>query len=430
MKTQQIPHDALAEQSVIGSLLIDGEAIGLIDLEVADFFDERNQIIYQAMLNTYGQIDEVTVAHQLKRMGKIEEIGGLSYLPGVISQTPTSIHLKYYSDIVKKCAFSRRLISTSEQIAAIGYNNAVPEDSIDKLSGIMRKVVGSVNDDSILKPDDVTQDALVYYTDNTVQPAIESGIPSFDRLKGGYLMGEYVMLAARTGVGKTTYALQEACHIAKTRPVLFFSMEMFQRQVMNKIVSRITGITENAMSLKGYYSELDASTGKIVVHKGFAEKEQKSILDALDQFSKLQLYIVEGNRSLDSIRRVVERQLNLTGCEMVFIDYLGLIREKQGKDGHDRMNYLSEELSRMPKEYRIPFKVLHQLNRDIERRDGLERAPKIIDMREGGEESVDLLQMLCHCTDNPYQSQLFIHKDRLRGETGVITVNWHSGSYS
>jgi replicative DNA helicase len=195
-------------------------------------------------------------------------------------------------------------------------------------------------------------------------------------------------------------------------------------------VSRITGIQERAISLKGHYSELNESTNKIITHKGFSEREEKEILSALNQLAKLQLYIVEGNRSLDSIRRVVEKQIITTGCEMVFIDYLGLIREKQGKDGHDRMNYLSEELSRMPKEYRIPFKVLHQLNRDIERREGLERAPKIIDMREGGEESVDLLQMLCHCADNKYQSQLYIHKDRLRGETGVITVNWHSGSYS
>jgi replicative DNA helicase len=114
---------------------------------------------------------------------------------------------------------------------------------------------------------------------------------------------------------------------------------------------------------------------------------------------------------------------------MVFIDYLGLIRERQGKDGHDRYNFLSEELSRMPKEYRIPWVVLHQMNRESEYRTGDNRDPKITDLREGGEESVDLLMMLAR-SENPNLSEIHVLKDRLRGDPCIVPVNWNNGRYS
>jgi len=423
-----VPFSAESETGVLGSLLIDGEAITSLDLRPSDFFSEQNQIVYQAMLNTNGQVDEITVAHELNRMGKVSEAGGLSYLPHLVSVTPTSLHLKYYADIVKKCAFNRRVISAGGQLESLGMKNDDALNTVDGLNKIVKGLVTSVQDDSVLTPDNISRDALEFLTSSEKHKAIATGIAPFDEVKSGYFVGEYVMLAGRTGKGKTTLALQQACHIAETKQVLFFSMEMFQQQVTNKNIARITGLPEMAIALKGVYTE-KTDSGQFIRHNGFTDPQWKSILAAIDKLSKLNLFIAEGNRSLDSIRRLIEKQLNSTGCDMVFIDYLGLIRERQGKDGHDRYNFLSEELSRMPKEYRIPMAVLHQMNRESEYRTGDNRDPKITDLREGGEESVDLLMMLAR-SENPNLSEIHVLKDRLRGDPCIVPVNWSNGKYS
>lgn len=425
---KQLPYDLDAEESVLGSLLIDGDAINLIDLATSDFFSEQNQVVYQAMLNVTKQVDQLTVAHELNNTGKLDEIGGVSYLSHLVSVVPTSLHIQYYASIVKKCSFNRRLVSMASQVKAVGYKNMDELQAVDSVSLLMKNLLANVGDDSILTPEKLTVDAFEFYTAEGKQQALPTGIPSFDRVKGGFLMGEYVMIAGRTGKGKTTLALQIASNMSVTKKVLFFSMEMFQQQVINKNIARMTGIPEHVIQMKGRYSEF--INGNYVKHEGFTDRQWQSIQESLEVHSKLGLYIAEGNRSLNSIRMAVEKQINSIGCDAVFIDYLSLIKDRQGKDGHDRINYLSEELSRMPKEYRIPFCVLHQFNRDIEYRGAENRRPQITDLREGGEESVDLLLMLVRCEDNEFQSELYDLKDRLRGDPCVITVNWRDGTYS
>ena len=429
MKEQLPPMDIDSEEAVLGSVLIDPESIGLIDLVPADFFSEQNQIVFEAMYRLGDASNQITVAHEINNMGKLDEIGGVAYLSHLVANCPTSIHIVHYANIVKKCSFNRRLISTGGNFEFLGYQNKDEKESIDIVNGMIKSLITSVSDNSVLTPSRVANDAVNYLTNAEEQKVIATGIRGFDETKGGYLMGEYIMLAGRTGKGKTTLALQQACNIAKTKQVLFFSMEMFQQQVTNKNIARITGLSEKAISLKGVYTEYLAD-GRFIRHNGFTDPEWKKIMGAIDDLSRLNLYIAEGNRSLSSIRMLVEKQINSTGCDIVFVDYLGLISERQGKDGHDRYNFLSEELSRMPKEYRIPFVVLHQLNREVEYRGGDSRSPKITDLREGGEESVDLLLVLSQSIDNPNKAELYDLKDRLRGEPCIITIDWLNGKYA
>jgi replicative DNA helicase len=424
----QIPFDEDAETALLGALLLDGDIIGSVDLQVSDFFGAENQVIFGAMCNLKEGINEITVAHELNRIGKLNEIGGASVLVGLVARCPTSIGFEHYASIIKKCSFNRRVISAGGQLESLGMKNDDALNTVDGLNKIVKGLVTSVQDDSVLTPDNISRDALEFLTSSEKHKAVQTGIVPFDEVKSGYFVGEYVMLAGRTGKGKTTLALQQACHIAETKQVLFFSMEMFQQQVTNKNIARITGLPEMAIALKGVYTE-KTDSGQFIRHNGFTDPQWKSILAAIDKLSKLNLFIAEGNRSLDSIRRLVEKQLNSTGCDMVFIDYLGLIRERQGKDGHDRYNFLSEELSRMPKEYRIPWVVLHQMNRESEYRTGDNRDPKITDLREGGEESVDLLMMLAR-SENPNLSEIHVLKDRLRGDPCIVPVNWNNGRFS
>jgi replicative DNA helicase len=428
LEEQTLPMAIESEESVLGSILVDPESIDAIDLRPSDFFAEEHQLIFQSMIKLRDASNQITVAQDLADRGKLQDIGGVAYLSHLVSITPTSLHIAYYAEAVKRCSFNRKLISSARQIESIGHQNKIEIEAIDDLNQIVKQLATSVSDNSVLSPDKISMDAFNYLTNKEAQKALRTGIQPFDDTKGGYLMGEYVMLAGRTGKGKTTLALQQACNIAEANQVLFFSMEMFQQQITNKNIARITGIPEKAISLKGCYTEL-AENGKYVKHYGFTDSEWKSILSAIDKLSKLNLYVAEGNRSLDSIRMLVEKQLNTTGCDIVFIDYLGLIREKQGRDGHDRYNFLSEELSRMPKEYRIPFVVLHQLNREVEYRSGEAHAPKITDVREGGEESVDLLLVLSRCVDDEDKTELYDLKDRLRGEPCIITIGWDGVRY-
>jgi replicative DNA helicase len=425
---KEIPHSESAEDALLGALLVDGDIIGSIDIQPSDFFGSTNQIIFEAMNNLKGRIGTITVQHELQRTGKLDEVGGESKLIDLFSRCPTSVGFGDYANIIKKCAFNRRTVSVGEQISNIGYKDGAVSDTINDSTGIFKQLVSGAKDDSVISATQAATDGLEFYTNYNIRKPILTGVRPFDDAKSGYIEGEYVMLAGRTGKGKTTLALQQACHIAETKKVLFFSMEMFEDQITNKNVARITGFPEMVVSMRGHYMER-VGEGKYIPHKGFTDAQWKSIFSALDKISKLNFVIAEGNRSLDSIRRIVEKQLNSTGCDIVFIDYLGLIREKQGKDGHDRYNFLSEELSRMPKEYRIPFCVLHQMNREAEYRTGESRNPKITDLREGGEESVDLLVMLARC-ENPNQSELHILKDRLRGDPCIIPVNWYEGRYS
>ena len=419
------PYDQDAEEAVLGSILIDNEAYDKIDLEPSDFFSEQNQIVFTAMKKLKEASNQITVAHELMNTAKLDEIGGSAYLSHLVAGCPTSLHIVYYASIVSKCSFNRRMISVAGQIEAIGYRNGEPEDGYAQVHNLIKNLAAPMKDDSILTPDDVAGDAWAYYENEDDISYIPTGIPSFDRKKGGYIKGEYVLICARTTVGKTTLALQEASFTAETIPTAFFSLEMNKQQVMNKNVSRVTGISEDVISLKKYRDHQADSKEQRQEKKD----QRESIRAAVAQLAKLKLYIIEGNQTTDSIRRKINKMIDTVGCGIVFIDYLHLIRDRLAKDEHLRIGYISKEIASMAKEYKIPFVVLHQLNRDIEYRKGDNKQPQLSDLREGGEEDADLIIMPVRDPTNEHNVLCYIPKDRLRGRPGLIELNWHKNEW-
>lgn len=408
-------YDADAEQAVLGSCLIDDEVIDILNINPADFFAEQNQYVFTAMKTLTEKrkaLDQITVAEELVRMGKLVEAGGVAYLSELVQIVPTSLHAEYYSEIVKRFAFNRRVISAAGQIEAIGYQNNEPAETVETIHGITKKLALMVEDNTLQNPNSIANDLFGYYSDTTVSKIIPCGIGNIDARIGGYLPGEYVLWAARTTVGKTTLLTQQAASTAETIPTLFISLEQSKQQINDKNVARITGLDQQLIALKKYN-----------------ELQKNQILKAVEEISKLKLYIAEGNRTTDSIHQLVARGIDAYGIGIVFIDYLTRIKGGHGKDEHIRVSLISKDLADMAKEFMIPFVVAHQLNRGIDLRPEEKRIPTLADLREGGEEDADLILSPVRVKEST-QVDIYCLKDRLRNLAGkVFETHFAHGKY-
>jgi replicative DNA helicase len=267
----------------------------------------------------------------------------------------------------------------------------------------------------------MVKDAIERYAvARKIKPFIRTGIRSFDIKKGGYLPSEYVILAARTSMGKTTYALQQARNIAHKKYVLYISLEMSKDQVTNKNVAAMTGINENSISLGSYNEEQLGKINKV-----------------LGELAELKLFVAEGNRTTHDIRRLIEQQGSATGVDIVFVDYLQRIGDRSAPDQYNRVGNISWELALMTKEFKIPIVALAQLNRESEHRP--DKRATLTDLRDSGriEEDADMVQFLYRASYyknevscNPFEAEVNVFKDRLRGQPGTIILNYKDGLYS
>ena len=224
MKEALPPYDADAEEAVLGSLLIDSEAFGEIDtiIRTEDFFNEQNQLVFSACHNLYLRneaINQITVAQELARLGKLDEAGGAAYLSHLISIVPTSLHIRHYAEIVYRLATMRRLISAAGQIESIGYKAEPDVDlSLTRAEDIIFKLRTRQGRGDFVS----IQDALNIYFEEAEGKSYDKGIISVQTgyaavdkaLVGGLQRSELVILAARTSMGKTSLALNMARNAA------------------------------------------------------------------------------------------------------------------------------------------------------------------------------------------------------------------------
>lgn len=412
------PHNLEAEESVLGSILIDSEQMSRIDLEPSDFFGESHQAIYQAMVSLYKRsegIDQITVAHELHRQGKLESIGGAAYLSHLISITPSPFHAPYYAKIIRDCALNRSLIATAGQIAKIGYENREPRQSLSDSQAILSAIAKSIPTTQIWTPGDLATKAMGRYSKlRDSIPGIPTGFSGFDKRTGGLFNGDYIILASRPGVGKTTLALQVAKHVAENHNVLFASLEMLPEAVLDKLVASLVGRPARVIRRGGYTDEL-----------------LDAITLSLGELAEFRLYLCRGPQTTSSLRQLMERMKLNYGLGIAFIDYLQLLRDRYGANSNERITYISGELANMAKEFDIPLVVLSQLSRAPEGR--ADKRPLLSDLRESGaiEQDADLILFLYRQSYyergmNPHgaETELLIDKDRMRGITGKLALYW------
>jgi replicative DNA helicase len=394
------PHDIDAEEAVIGSLLIDPDAIlkVAVSLKAEDFFSETNRVIYQACLSLYQRnevINQITVAHELMRQDTLEQIGGAAFLSHLISNVPTSLHVEYYAQIVSNAAVMRRLIAAAAQIEALGYE-ASPEveASLNKAEDILFQVRMK------REPRDFVpvREALGQYFEEAGPPTatregeithILTGFTALDDFLGGLQRSDLIVLAARPSLGKTSFALNIARNTAINQKacVALCSLEMSREAVVQRLLASEAGVDSRKVRL-----------GR------FGEKDEIKIMEASGILSEAPIYIDDSPqlRALD-IRSKTRRLHYERNIDLIIIDYLQLIQgDGKNETRVQEISKITRALKTLARELDVPVLAVSQLSRAVEWR--ASHVPQLADLRESGSIEQDADVVLFIYRDDMYFS--------------------------
>jgi len=387
------PQSIEAEQSVLGAVLIDRDAmIEIADfLKPEDFYRQAHARIYAVMLDLSERrepIDIVTVSESLERGGDLEAIGGRSYLGTLSNSTPTAVHAAQYARIVERKAVLRNLIGAAGKIAGIGYEDpAEISEAIDRAEAELfavseRRVSAGFSPLKSLLHD--AYDRLDYLHAHRGEiSGVRSGFGDLDALTTGLQKSDLVILAARPSVGKTSFALNIAEHAAvrDKQSVGIFSLEMSKEQLVLRLLSSVSGIDSQRLRT-GFLEELD-----------FAR-----IAPAMNALSEAPIYIDDTpNISTMELRTKARRLQAEVGLDLVIVDYLQLMQSSVTTKDANRVQEVAEisrGLKALARELKVPVLALSQLSRQPEMRESKE--PRLSDLRESGsiEQDADLVMFL------------------------------------
>jgi replicative DNA helicase len=387
------PQSLEAEQSVLGAILIDRDAVVEVAefLRPADFYRQANGQIYAAILELFERrepIDIVTVAETLERSEQLEGIGGRGYLSSLSNSTPTAVHAVQYARIVERKAVLRNLIGAAGRIAGIGYEDpAEVQEAIDRAEAELFAVsqkrvdVGFAKLDSLLHQ---AYDRLDYLHAHRGEiNGVRSGFTDLDALTTGLQKSDLIVLAARPSVGKTSLALNiaENAAVREKKSVGMFSLEMSKEQLVLRLLSSVANIDSQRLRT-GFLEELDFT----------------KIAPAMNALSEAPMYIDDTpNISTMELRTKARRLQAENGLDLVIVDYLQLMQATtQSRDANrvQEVSEISRGLKALARELSVPVIALSQLSRQPEMRESKE--PRLSDLRESGaiEQDADLVLFL------------------------------------
>lgn len=429
--SRTMPHDDVAEQSVLGGMLLSKDAIADVveSLRASDFYKPAHETIYEAILSLYGHgspADAITVADELKKRGELTRVGGAAYLHTLIASVPTAANAQYYAEIVKEHAIMRRLIEAGTKIAQLGYANETEVDTlVDQAQAEIYAVTDGNAKEDYVSFSEALEATMREIDANSNRPDGVYGVPTdfieLDELTGGLHGGQMIVIAARPGVGKSTLALDIArsAAIHHHMATVFFSLEMSRTELAMRVLS----------------AEGKISMGHL--KKGDLDTEGWTNLATLQgRIDSAPLFIDDSpNMTLMEIRAKCRRLKQRNDLKLVVLDYLQLM--SSGKKVESRQQEVSEfsrSLKLLAKELDVPLIALSQLNRGSEQR--TDKRPMVSDLRESGsiEQDADIV-ILLHREDmyNPEsdrvgEADMIIAKHR-GGPTRTIPLAF-SGKYS
>jgi replicative DNA helicase len=379
------PHDTEAEEAVIGSLLIDSDAMLEINtfLKPDDFFSPQNRWTYEACVGVYERnegINQITVSQELSRLGRLDEIGGAGHLSQLVSQVPTSLHIKHYADIVARLSIMRRLISAANKIAAIGYDSGPDVDqSISDAESVLfkvrerqtrgdlvplRNILKNYFEETELASSDDDRDGT-----KEQKSYITTGFNVLDNVIIGLQRAALVILAARPSIGKTSLALNIARNAALNQKacVAFFSLEMAKDEVAQRLLSGESNIGSTRVRLGN-----------------FTEQEERKIVEASGILSEVPIYVDDSPQlRVVEIRNKARRLSFERNIDLVIIDYLQLIRgEGRIENRVQEISEITRSLKALAKELNAPVIAVSQLSRAVELR--ISHKPQLSDLRDSG----------------------------------------------
>ena len=436
MEERVPPQNIEAEQSVLGAMLIDKEAIAKATeiLSAEDFYREAHRVIFSAMLEIYNKneaVDMITVTDILRRDNKLEDVGGIAYITSLANVVLTAANVKYHAEIVAEKSVLRQLVKVSTEIAAMGYeaNDEVgvlldtAESRILEISN--RKKRADFTPISAVLMDSV-QNIEKLLNNKGGLTGIPTGFNDLDKLTSGLHPSDFIILAARPSMGKTALALNIVQNVAlrahkrvggDPRSVAFFSLEMSKEQLVNRMLCAEANIDSQRLRI-----------GEM------KEDDWTHLWDACDVMSKAKIYIDDtAGITVMDIRSRARRLKAEHGLDLIVVDYLQLMqgsgKRNTSGDRQQEVSEISRSLKALARELDVPVLALSQLSRGVEARQV--KRPMLSDLRESGslEQDADIVAFLYREdyynpeTENKH-TELIIAKHR-NGPVDTVNLFFH-----
>lgn len=421
-----LPNSTEAEQSVIGSMIMDADAIrtaaGIITGD--DFYNKKYGIVFDAMVELQGAgqpVDIITLQNKLKEKDAPPEVSSMEYVKDFIDTVPTSANVKYYANIVYEKAVLRRLIHTNEEIANMCYSG---KEELNDILSITEKNIYSIVQRRNTSDFVPIRQVVINTLDMIEQAAktqgnvtgISTGFTDLDFYTSGFHPSELILIAARPAMGKTAFALNIALHAATRlkKSVALFSLEMSKEQLMLRLLAMESNV--NSQNLR---------TGNL------SDKDWSKIMEGADPLGNSRMFIDDtGSISIAELSSKCRKIKMEKGLDLIVIDYLQLMSGSGKTDSRQQeVSEISRSLKALARELEVPVVALSQLSRKVE--DRPDHKPMLSDLRESGsiEQDADLVMFIYRDdyynkdTNKPNIAEIIIAKQR-SGSVGNIELAW------
>ena len=419
------PNDLQAEKSVLGAVLIDTSAIAIVAefLREQHFYKREHQVIYSSMLRLFEKqqpIDIITLRNQLQSEGTLKTAGGAEYLSDLINTVPTSAYIEQYAMIVRGHYTKRKLIEVSARSVEKAFSDKGEiKELIDEIESEIFALAQEHQHRDFIQLKEILATSFEkleeFMKNGGGTRGIPTGFPALDNKLSGFQPSNLIVLAARPGVGKTTFALNIALHVAlkEKRPVGFFSLEMSKEELVDRLLVGQSDV--DAWRLK---------TGRLT------DDDTKRIVAAMGELADAPIYIDDTpGISILEMRTKARKLKAEKGLEMIVVDYLQLADSGRRFDSRvQEVSFISLGLKNLARELQIPVLSLSQLSRAVEQR--TDKKPVLADLRESGaiEQDADVVMFIYQDDDggdlldnNQRIMKISIAKHR-SGSTGDIEL--------
>ena len=427
---RSLPHNLDAEQSVLGSMIIDKTAIAQVTevLKADDFYRDSHKIIFSGIMDLFQRdipIDMITLIEHLKSIDKLEGAGGISYITEISNSVPSIANLNSYIKIVDEKSMLRRLIKASNEIIEKSYGG---QDQVENVVDFAQKKVFDIAEkrsssdfesiSSVLERGFLEIERL--FNNKGEVTGVPTGFRDLDDKTSGFQKGDMVLIAARPSMGKTTFALNIAQHAAlkSGKSVVIFSLEMSKEQLAYKLLCA----EANVDMLKLRTGNLD-------------DEDWENIARASGPLAASKIYIDDtAGVNIMEMRSKCRRIKIEHGIDLIMIDYLQLMSGTGGESRQQEVSEISRSIKALAKEMQCPVVALSQLSRAPEQR--ADHRPMLSDLRESGsiEQDADVVMFLYRDeyynkeTEDKNMAECIIAKQR-NGPVGTVKLAW-LGQYS
>ena len=418
------PQNVEAEQAVLGAMLLSHDAVivAMEKLQSQDFYRDVHRIIFEAMEHLHREnkeIDVITLPDELKRMKKLDDVGGLEYVLNLPNLVGSAANIESYANIVAEKALARNLISTCTELTTEAYDGQKETEAL--LDDAERRIL-QLSDTknrgdfaSVGAVVEVTLDKITkLYENKAGLTGLPTGFRDLDRMTSGLQPSDLILVAARPSMGKTAFTLNIAQNVGvrQHKTVAFFSLEMSQEQLVQRLLCQIAHIDSQKLR-----------TGQLN-----SDEEWTRLTDACDKLYESPIYIDDTpGISVAEMRSKARRLKSEHGLDLIIVDYLQLMQGRNAESRQQEISEISRSLKALARELKVPLIALSQLSRSVESRQ--DKRPMLSDLRESGalEQDADIVSFLYREdyydkeTENQHITEVILAKHR-NGPVGSVKL--------